>query len=80
MIRGALVSLICTRSLEQKFKPAGDTATLTLTGPDVNVICSAIEVLHEIWACSIEVCIAVWLLQRQLGAGCVGPVISVIRK
>lgn len=78
MIRGAVVSLICARSLDQRHVQTGDPATLTLTGPDVDVIAHAFRAIHELWACPIEIALAVYLLERQLGAGCVGPVISVI--
>ena len=54
------------------------SATLTLTSTDVDRICASFETIHEIWANPIEVGIAIWLLERQLGLGCIGPGITLI--
>ncbi|PNY23537.1 ABC transporter [Tolypocladium capitatum] len=80
MIRGALVSITCIQSLtlDASLANSSGSATLTLTGPDVNTISLAFEFFHEIWACPIEIALAIWLLERQLGPGCIGPAISVI--
>ena len=52
--------------------------TLTLTSTDIDRICSSFENIHELWANPIEIGIALWLLERQLGVACVAPAIVVI--
>ncbi|KJZ80040.1 hypothetical protein HIM_00754 [Hirsutella minnesotensis 3608] len=77
MIRGSLVSLVYIHTLNVIHPSAGDAA-LTLIGPDVMAITRAFETVHEIWANPIEVALAIWLLARELGPGCVGPAVAVI--
>lgn len=82
MIRGCLVAEMYIHSLSLRENVSGSvgSAILTLAGPDVTAISKALENLHEIWANSIEIALAMWLLARELGPGCVGPAISVIGK
>jgi len=80
MIRGSLVSLICQETLaisDTNIDKSGP-ATLTLMSSDVERICGSFENFHELWSGPIEVGIALWLLERQLSIGCIGPVIIVI--
>lgn len=80
MIRGGLVSLVCAESLGVSTAVAAEMATLTLIGPDVGVISRAFSGVHDLWANPIEIALATWLLARQLGVGCVGPIASALRK
>ncbi|KAK6213502.1 abc transporter [Colletotrichum tabaci] len=78
MIRGSLVSLIMSKNLE--IVPNGSvdsSAPLTLVSTDVRTICRSFEAIHEVWANPIEIGIAIWLLQRQLGLGSIGPAITI---
>ena len=79
MIRGSLVSFICFYTVDADSSTSA-SAALTLTGPDVSTICNSFAQVHEIWANVIEVGLAMFLLQRELGLGCIGPGITVIRK
>jgi hypothetical protein len=86
MVRGALVSLVLCRTLESSALPttgddkseASNSAALTLIGPDVMAIASALENFHELWANPIEIVLAIWLLSRETGAGSIGPAVAVI--
>ena len=40
---------------------------MTLMSNDVQRIVRGLENFHEVWASTIEVCMAIWLLQLQLG-------------
>ena len=77
MIRGALTSMVYIRTLEVS-AISTDTAAITLSGPDVALISRAFESFHEIWANPIEIALAIWLLARELGLGCIGPAVAVI--
>ncbi|KAM3505768.1 hypothetical protein MY10362_002741 [Beauveria mimosiformis] len=39
-------------------------ATLTLIGPDVEVVCNACSGVHDLWANPVEIGLATWLLSR----------------
>ncbi|KAF9873913.1 ABC transporter [Colletotrichum karsti] len=79
MVRGSLASLILAKNLEVEMAAMDDSsAALTLVSTDVRNICKSFEAIHEVWANPIEVGIAIWLLQRQLGLGSVGPAITII--
>jgi len=81
MIRGGLISLIYRKGLQLPSSGASDSPVMTLIATDVERIC---EIWHlmilEVVPGSIQLGIAVWLLQRQLGAVCVAPVILVFCK
>ncbi|KAJ6782762.1 hypothetical protein PWT90_06010 [Aphanocladium album] len=78
MIRGGLVSLLCAESLGISTAVASEMASLTLIGPDVDVINGAFSGAHDLWANPLEIGLATWLLARQLGVGCVGPIGSAL--
>ncbi|GKT40556.1 ABC transporter ecdL [Colletotrichum spaethianum] len=79
MIRGSLVSLIMSKNLDIDASSAVDSsAPLTLVSTDVRTICKSFEAIHEVWANPIEIGIAVWLLQKQLGLGSIGPAVTII--
>lgn len=80
MVRGILVSMICSATLgiDSSTASAEGSSTLTLTSSDVDKICGSFENIHELWANPIEIGIATWLLERQLGLGCIGPAVTVI--
>lgn len=80
MIRGGLTALICAESLGISVVVAAEMSTLTLIGPDMAVINSAFTGVHDIWANPIEIALATWLLARQLGIACLGPIASALCK
>ena len=78
MFRGALVSLIYSRTLMLQADIYNESAAVTLMSTDIDRISNSLEDIHETWARAIEVAIGIWLLERQLGWVCVAPVIVVI--
>lgn len=78
MIRGILISLVFTETIKLSAYSTAASGTLTLITSDVDRICGAFENFHEIWANVVELGIAIWLLELQLGLGCLGPVATVI--
>ncbi|KAG9248121.1 P-loop containing nucleoside triphosphate hydrolase protein [Calycina marina] len=74
MTRGALISLIYRKTLQLKLTALGDSKPVTLMSTDVQRIASGLEFMHDAWAAFIEVPIALWLLQRQLGLGFLSPI------
>lgn len=52
-----------------------DTASsMTLMSADVERIVTGMTTAHEMWSNLIEVTLAIYLLQRQLGVACAIPV------
>jgi ATP-binding cassette subfamily C (CFTR/MRP) protein 1 len=45
---------------------------------DVQRICEALALVHELWACSIDIGLAVWLLEAETGLAMLGPLVVTI--
>ncbi|CAG8971668.1 hypothetical protein HYALB_00003136 [Hymenoscyphus albidus] len=75
MIRGALVSLIYAKTLKLDTGSLADAAAVTLISTDIDRIALGLGYAHEMWASLIDVGIAVYLLERQLGIVCIVPII-----
>lgn len=80
MFRGAMVSLIYSRSLDVQAGVHDDSATLTSTSTDVAALTTSLQALCDIWARVIEMSIGIWLLEKQLGWVCVAPLVIVAGK
>ncbi|KUJ11330.1 ABC transporter [Mollisia scopiformis] len=78
MSRASLAGAVYRKTTEVKLSAAGDAAALTLMSTDVERIRLGFMNLHEFWANTIEVALASWLLDRQLGAAFVAPLIVVL--
>lgn len=78
MIRGALVSIVYSKTLLIQDGAFDNAAALTLMSTDVDRIASSLQNIHEIWANVIELGIAIYLLQRQVGVATVVTVGLVI--
>jgi uncharacterized protein (DUF4213/DUF364 family) len=78
MIRGALVSIVYSKTLIIQGGAFDNAAALTLMSTDVDRIASSLQTVHEIWANVIELSIAIYLLQRQVGVATVVTVGLVI--
>lgn len=55
-----------------------DDSVLTLMSTDISRVVGGIQNVHEVWANTIEVALAAWLLERQLGAAFVAPIVVVV--
>lgn len=80
MARGALVSLIYSKTLELDVNSTEGFAPLTLMSTDVQRICDGLEYIHRTWANMTSVAIATWLIQRQIGIGVIGPILIALGK
>jgi hypothetical protein len=52
-----------------------DSAAITLMGTDVERIVANLKNMHEAWASIIELGVAIWLLERQVGVACLIPLV-----
>ena len=80
MYRGAIISLIYSKTLAIADGAYDNAAALTLMSTDVDRIASSLENIHEIWANSCEMGIALFLLVRQVGIATVVTVVLALGK
>ncbi|KAL8695796.1 MAG: hypothetical protein Q9224_003154, partial [Gallowayella concinna] len=73
MARGALISMMFAKTSFVKANAADPAASLTLMSADIERITNGWQTMHEVWANVVELGIAIYLLERQLGAACAVP-------
>ena len=73
-IRAVLVTELFQKTESLVANQATNTDSITLMSTDVERISKGIKHAHEIWATVIETAIALYLLERQVGAIAVVPV------
>ncbi|KAJ5160374.1 uncharacterized protein N7482_007378 [Penicillium canariense] len=74
MVRGILVTMLYKKASSLTLNEADPANSLTLMSADVERITQGWQTMHEIWANSAEIGLAIYLLDRQLGISCVVPV------
>lgn len=79
-IRAGLISKIYQDTTVLRHADVKDAAALTLMGTDVERIDESLSQVHEIWASTLEIGIAVWLLVRQVSYAAVAPLIICVGK
>lgn len=78
MARGQLISMLYDKATDISITAADPTAALTLMSADIERIDTGWRTAHDVWANLVEIAIAVFLLERQLGVACVVPVAAAI--
>lgn len=76
MARGALVAAIYRKTTEVGL-PAADNSALTLMSGDIERVIAGFLNIHELWANSVQVAVACWLLSQQIGLAFLAPLIVV---
>lgn len=74
MLRAGLISIIYRKTSTVSLKGIDPATSMTLMSADIERIVQGFQTMHEIWGNSIEVGLAIFLLERQLGVACVVPV------
>lgn len=74
MMRGGLISMLYNKAVEVPLTEVDTASSLTLMSADIERIVTGMQTGHEIWANAIEVALAIYLLERQLGVACAVPV------
>ncbi|KAH6694276.1 P-loop containing nucleoside triphosphate hydrolase protein [Leptodontidium sp. MPI-SDFR-AT-0119] len=72
MVRGSLIAMVYSHTLDLPLG-AHHSSPSTLMSTDVERICTCLVNLHELWANVIEVGIAVYILEKQIGTACITP-------
>ena len=74
MARGGLIAMMFAKTSSLKANAADPATSMTLMSADIERITNGWQTMHEIWANLIEIALAIYLLERQLGAACVIPI------
>ncbi|PVH86961.1 putative ABC multidrug transporter [Cadophora sp. DSE1049] len=77
MLRAFLISSIYTKTAHIHHVGDGDPAAVTLMGADVERVYTGLRLMHEIWAHAIQISLALWLLQYQVGLAFLAPMVVV---
>jgi hypothetical protein len=75
MIRGTLVSAIYQKTTDISITALDDSAAVTLMSTDIDRIELGLRFVHELWASVIQIGVATWLLQREIGLACIAPIV-----
>ncbi|PVH72311.1 P-loop containing nucleoside triphosphate hydrolase protein [Cadophora sp. DSE1049] len=79
MVRGGLIGMIYQKITTLKSANINDSAAMTLMGTDVEQIAENLHlIITDLWANILQIGIAIYLLERQVGAVCIAPVILAI--
>lgn len=76
----SIVGLIHNRCLTIKDGVFDDSAAVTLMSNDAEMIQYTADLVHELWAQVLELCLGLYLLATELGWVCVVPLIIVAGK
>jgi hypothetical protein len=80
MARGGLVAMLYSKTTDLRASAIEPSASVILMSADIERITTGWERIHELWANLIEIALAIYLLQRQLGVACTVPVAVTICK
>ncbi|KAG8530148.1 uncharacterized protein KY384_005631 [Bacidia gigantensis] len=73
MARGGLISMLFAKTSLLKTTDVDPSSSVTLMSADIERITNGWQTMHEIWANTVEVALAIYLLERQLGSACAIP-------
>ncbi|KAI7489964.1 multidrug resistance-like protein [Hortaea werneckii] len=73
MTRGLLIGAVCEKSLQLPNDETSKQSAITLISADTERINLGLRNMHEVWANVIELAVAIYLLQREVGAVAVVP-------
>lgn len=75
MVRGTLVNAIYAQTLDLSITSLDESAAVTLMSSDVQRICEALTPIHTLWSSPIEIALAIWFLQNEIGLALFGPLL-----
>ena len=75
MLRGSIISMIYNKTMVLAVTSIGESAPVTLMSADIERIAAGTRYIHDVWACIIEIPIALWLLWGELGVASIAPIV-----
>lgn len=73
-MRGCTIPLVYRKTLHLETSDTSQAAALTLATTDIETMTFGIVLVHDLWGSFVEVVLAIYLLQRNIGAACAVPV------
>lgn len=80
MMRGGLISMLYGKATDIALVDVDPANSITLMSADIERIVQGMQTGHEIWSNFIEVGLAIYLLERQLGVACAIPIAVAVGK
>jgi hypothetical protein len=80
MMRGGLISMLYSRTAKLSITAVDPSASMILMSADIERITTGWQTFNDMWASLIEIALAIFLLERQLGAACAVPIAVAISK
>ncbi|KAE8374500.1 P-loop containing nucleoside triphosphate hydrolase protein [Aspergillus bertholletiae] len=71
MVRGAVISMVYRKATTLSVEDADPASSLTLMSADIERIVQGWQTIHDIWGNALEIGLAIFLLERQLGVATV---------
>lgn len=75
MMRASLIDIMFRHIMVMHESDIESNGPVTLMNADIERISSGLRYMHDIWACTAEIPIALWLLWRQLGIAGIAPIV-----
>ncbi|KAF2873543.1 P-loop containing nucleoside triphosphate hydrolase protein [Massariosphaeria phaeospora] len=74
MMRGGLISMLYHKAADIALTNVDTASSITLMSADIERIVTGMQTAHELWSNALEVALAIFLLERQLGVACTIPI------
>lgn len=74
MARGGLISMLYRKAADLSIQDVDPASSMTLMSADIERIVQGWQSMHEIWANAVEIAVAIFLLEKQLGVACAIPI------
>lgn len=74
LLRGVLLSAVFQKTLSIHPMDAQKTP-VSLVSTDIEMACTGLDQLHELYSSLLQIGIGTWLLEQQVGVACIAPMI-----
>lgn len=74
MLRGSLITVIFEKATKLSLGELDSAQSVTLMSTDVERTIRGLLEMHDMWANVIQVAVATWLIETELGVACVAPI------
>ncbi|KAJ5554087.1 hypothetical protein N7513_004046 [Penicillium frequentans] len=79
ILRGGLMTLVFQHMMDLPLGGTDESSAMALMGSDIEMLAEYFySVVCETWANVLQLALATWLLQTQVGAVCIGPILVAI--
>ena len=75
MMRDSIVSMIYDQTMKLPSTGLDGNGPITLMSADIERLASGLRYMHDAWASIIEICIALYLLYKELGIAGIAPIV-----